>query len=478
MAANIQDLLNRIANARYGEQVRSAIHDSIEQCYADVSNGVTQIEAAVTDATGKGNEAQRKGDAAAQIASQLETYAQQAEDYAPRAEAIVKKWNEETNAQVAKAMSDANKGAQAAQEQAAKAKAIVDSWTGDNGLSVQINTAISNATTEAGKATDIVTSWTRSGGLSSQITTAIQSATNGASDAEAAATYINGLTVSSEDAGPETTAAASMRTVDGHADIHFVLKQGKPGINFTIKGSAYATLEDLQAATSSLNPQEGDQYNVGPGAPTPYDIYRWTGSAWEWQGQIGLSFEDLTNNEIDTLWNETAISSTTSKYINHTGLLYLIVNKIKAALTTLTNNVASLTSNKVDKKTGYDLVSTSDYNTLKNTVTNKVDKRNGADLVETQTITNLQNDVSALKVTTFTITLPVSWSNKMLTVLDVKFLASGYVYQVSPSSESFAEYAQCQIYADDITTNGSITFHCDSVPLNSLTVKVVRMVSA
>ena len=475
MPANIQDLLNRIANARYGEQVRSAIHDSIEQCYTDVTEGKTSAEAAALLAQQKAALAESKAMAAQEQSEALEEYMPIVEEYTPDLQTIVDTWNSTTNAQITKSIKDANDGAKAAQTQATSAKAIVDSWTGDNGLSVQINNVINNAIT---KISEVNTAASGARNAAQEASNAATEAGTQAQRAETAADYINGLTISSEDVGPDATATASMRTVDGHADIHFVLKQGQPGINFTIKGSAYATLEDLQAATSSLNPQEGDQYNVGPGAPTPYDIYRWTGSAWEWQGQIGLSFEDLSNNEIDTLWNGTAISSTTSKYINHTGLLYLIVNKIKAALTTLTNNVSSLTSNKVDKKTGYDLVSTSDYSTLKSSVSSKVDKRSGYDLVETATITNLQNDVSALKVTTFTITLPVSWSNKTLTVLDVKFLASGYVYQVSPSSESFAEYAQCQIYADDITTNGSITFHCDSVPLNSLTVKVVRMVSA
>lgn len=478
MPSSIQDLLNRISNARYGEQVRSAIHDSIEQCYADVSNGVTLIDAAVSDATSKGNTAQSQGEAARQAADRLDEYLPDVQELTPELRTVMETWNNTTSKNINAAINNANENGNNAKTYASQAQAIVTSWTRDGGISQQIATAISNAETQSQSAGEIVTSWTQTNGYRAQITAAIDSASDQAERAENAADYINGLTVSSEDVGPEATANATLRTVDGHADIHFVLKQGRPGTNFTIKGSAYATLSDLEAATSTLNPQEGDLYNVGPGSPTPYDIYRWTGSSWSWQGQIGVSFDDLDNTEIDTLWNETAISSTTSKYINHTGLLYLIANKIKSAINSLTSQISSLDSGKVDKRQGYDLVSTAAFSSLQSALSSKVDKRTGYDLVSTETFSSLQSDVSALKATVFTITLPTEWSDSALTVLDVKFLANGYVYQVSPTSDSINEYTQCQIYADDITTNGSIVFHCSSVPSNSLTVKVVRLVSA
>ena len=55
--------------------------------------------------------------------------------------------------------------------------------------------------------------------------------------------------------------------------------QGKP---FTIMGSAYSTLEELQETVT--DPEIGDMYNVGVSAP--YTIYRWTGTEWESQGQL------------------------------------------------------------------------------------------------------------------------------------------------------------------------------------------------
>lgn len=54
--------------------------------------------------------------------------------------------------------------------------------------------------------------------------------------------------------------------------------QGEPNI---VKGPAYANAEALEQAVQ--DPKEGDQYNVG--SEPPYNVYRWTGSAWEDQGK-------------------------------------------------------------------------------------------------------------------------------------------------------------------------------------------------
>ena len=80
--------------------------------------------------------------------------------------------------------------------------------------------------------------------------------------------------------------------------------------------------------------------------------------------------------------------------------------------------------------------------------------------------------------TGFTVTLSsASWSSNEQTVSDAKFIASGYAYMVSPSSGSFADYTSAVIYADDVSTNGQITFHCTTEPTNDITVNVVRVVA-
>ena len=79
----------------------------------------------------------------------------------------------------------------------------------------------------------------------------------------------------------------------------------------------------------------------------------------------------------------------------------------------------------------------------------------------------------------FTVTLTTTgWSNKAQTVSNSNFVTSGYAYMVSPASASFLDYGSAQIYADDVTTNGQMTFHCEDVPSSALTVNITRVVSA
>lgn len=81
--------------------------------------------------------------------------------------------------------------------------------------------------------------------------------------------------------------------------------------------------------------------------------------------------------------------------------------------------------------------------------------------------------------TSFTITLAsASWSSNTQTVNNANFIASGYAYIVSPASASFADYGAAQIYADNVTTDGSMTFHCTDVPSSNLTVNIVRVVAS
>ena len=81
--------------------------------------------------------------------------------------------------------------------------------------------------------------------------------------------------------------------------------------------------------------------------------------------------------------------------------------------------------------------------------------------------------------TSFTITLAsASWSSNAQTVSNANFIASGYAYIVSPASASFSDYGNAQIYADDVTTTGQMTFHCSSVPSSNLTVNIARVVAS
>lgn len=71
----ISNLLNQIKTAIYGEEVRDSIHDAIEQCYADVSAGVTIANTAANNANTKATAANNAASAANTAANTANTAA-------------------------------------------------------------------------------------------------------------------------------------------------------------------------------------------------------------------------------------------------------------------------------------------------------------------------------------------------------------------------------------------------------------------
>ena len=79
------------------------------------------------------------------------------------------------------------------------------------------------------------------------------------------------------------------------------------------------------------------------------------------------------------------------------------------------------------------------------------------------------------KADSFTVTLTAAgWSADTQTVNDSRFIASGYAYTVCPAGDSFKDYAEAMIYADNVTTAGRMSFHCDVTPTKNLTVNILR----
>lgn len=77
----------------------------------------------------------------------------------------------------------------------------------------------------------------------------------------------------------------------------------------------------------------------------------------------------------------------------------------------------------------------------------------------------------------FTITLTSSgWSSDAQTISNSNFINSGYAYIVSPASTSFEAYGTAQVFADDVTTAGRMTFHCVDTPDENLLVNIIRVV--
>ena len=74
----ISNFLNKIKTAVYGEEVRGAIHDAIEQCYTDVTNAKTLADGAADNANTKAAAANSAADNANTKASAANTAAENA----------------------------------------------------------------------------------------------------------------------------------------------------------------------------------------------------------------------------------------------------------------------------------------------------------------------------------------------------------------------------------------------------------------
>lgn len=195
---------------------------------------------------------------------------------------------------------------------------------------------------------------------------------------------------------------------------------GAENTGFRILGY-FDTLEDLQEYLQ-VPPQAGDAYGIG--TAVPYDIYVWDAANNEW----------VDNGTLDI-----------AEFIDDSE----------------TSSILTWSSQKIDADKQDKIVA------------DGVLKGGGNGSV---TAATKGTDYGALA---FTVTLEAaSWSSNVQTVSNANFLASGFAYMVAPASSSFAAYGEASIYADDVTTDGVMTFHCDSAPSVDLTVNIVRMVSA
>ena len=67
------------------------------------------------------------------------------------------------------------------------------------------------------------------------------------------------------------------------------------------------------------------------------------------------------------------------------------------------------------------------------------------------------------------------WSNGSQTVQNAALVASGYGYIVTPAPGSYGAYAASMVYADAVTVDGEITFHCEDAPTDALTVSIMKI---
>jgi hypothetical protein len=81
----------------------------------------------------------------------------------------------------------------------------------------------------------------------------------------------------------------------------------------------------------------------------------------------------------------------------------------------------------------------------------------------------------AAKGNLLTVTLTASgWTDSQQTVTDEALVASGYGYIVTPDPASYASYAAAGVRAQNVTTDGSISFVCSKTPTVDLTVSILK----
>lgn len=74
------------------------------------------------------------------------------------------------------------------------------------------------------------------------------------------------------------------------------------------------------------------------------------------------------------------------------------------------------------------------------------------------------------------ILLADEWSNDGVQVVEGHNIKKdGCHYIISPITEDLQEYGDCQVYAEDVTVDGEITFKCIDVPRNDLDIVIVQM---
>lgn len=174
--SQIQTNLNKIKTAVYGVEVRDAIHDSIEQCYDDVSAAKTKADNATTAANTAASNANAKA-AAAETAAQNANAAATAVE--TNAQSVIEAINRADTA-AASAKAQATAAETAAQNANAAATNAETQASAAQSAATEANTAAENANAKAIAANDAAeaaaAATTDLEGLKTEVTTAAQNA--------------------------------------------------------------------------------------------------------------------------------------------------------------------------------------------------------------------------------------------------------------------------------------------------------------
>lgn len=248
--SKIGEYLNKIKTAIYGREVRDAIHDSIKECYTDVTSGATLANTAsdkANAATEKANTAASNADTATANANSAANLANTAASNADNKAALADKAATDANAATESANAAASNatdkaaladtaatGATAAMNSANTAASnannkatLADEATANaNAATESANTAASNADTKAALADKATTD---ANNAANQANTAAATADDKAALADNAAGLIRRMDVSTMHLPPGSTPTSSLNTVEDVSGLsHYNLVLGIP----------------------------------------------------------------------------------------------------------------------------------------------------------------------------------------------------------------------------------------------------------
>jgi hypothetical protein len=66
------------------------------------------------------------------------------------------------------------------------------------------------------------------------------------------------------------------------------------------------------------------------------------------------------------------------------------------------------------------------------------------------------------------------WKDQLQTVTNSDLKKTGYCYIVAPMGDSYAAYTDAFVMAEDVATDGSITFLCGKKPTVDLNVQILK----
>ena len=257
MASRIQELLDQILNAVYGWEVRDAIHDSIEECYNNVSTAKTLAD----DATSAANTAAANANSKATLADQKATAANAAAANADAKAKLADTAAASANAAAEKANASASKADTATSNANAATKSANDATAAAKTATEAANTATSNAD----KATQAAnTAAASANAAANSVQEAVDAATEAKSECDTSAANADAKAAAAEKA----TQAADAATKAANTATANANEQAEAASTAAANANEKAELADTAAANANAKAAAANTATTNANAAT------------------------------------------------------------------------------------------------------------------------------------------------------------------------------------------------------------------